>query len=263
MGSEKSKHLNALVETEVVAPAPRVVKSVHEKVEKSSPRQKSYCMDLRIFSPSSLGYIGVDGIDTAPALVRLAKVKGLDVIGITDFYSGHFIDRMVEAAKNSNVTVIPSVDINCTLGGCRDVHLSCLFPETFLSNSVEKFLNDLKIPTRARGDRRYIVSRPLGEILEIVEAVGGVAMPSRMDKTPQRQAVIPVLVDEFGFRAFDLAYADSTKFFKTRWPKLKFQLFSFSHANALAQIGSRTARVKLNNAGFEGIRELVGREARA
>jgi hypothetical protein len=48
--------------------------------------------------------------------------------------------------------------------------------------------------------------------------------------------------------------------FKKRWPKLKFHLFTFSDANALAQIGSRNARVKLANPGFQGIREMVARE---
>jgi hypothetical protein len=82
-----------------------------------------------------------------------------------------------------------------------------------------------------------------------------------MDKTPHRMAAIPELVETYGFRAFDLAYADSGAFFKKRWPKIRFQLFAFSDANALAQIGSRIARIKLTNPGFDGIREVVAREA--
>jgi hypothetical protein len=88
-------------------------------------------------------------------------------------------------------------------------------------------------------------------------------LPSRMDKTPNRMAIIPTLVEKYGFRAFDLAYMDTSKFFKTRWPKVKFHLFSFSDASALAQVGSRIARVKMSNPGFEGIRAIVSRDQTA
>jgi hypothetical protein len=73
-------------------------------------------------------------------------------------------------------------------------------------------------------------------------------------------SVIPELVENYGFRAFDLAYADSSAFFKKRWPKIKFQLFTFSDANALAQIGSRNAKVKMPTPGFEGLKDLISRQ---
>jgi hypothetical protein len=82
-----------------------------------------------------------------------------------------------------------------------------------------------------------------------------------MDKTPHRLAVVPVLVETFGFRAFDLAYADSARFFKTQWPKIKFHLFSFSNAHALAQVGSRIAKVKMPDPGFVGVKAMVARSA--
>jgi hypothetical protein len=82
-----------------------------------------------------------------------------------------------------------------------------------------------------------------------------------MDKTPHRLAAIPTLVEKYGFRAFDLAYADSIRFFKSKWPKIKFQLFSFSNAHALAQVGSRIAKVKMSEPGFTGIKAMVARDA--
>lgn len=229
------------------------------EVERSKPRQKSYSMDLRIHSPASLGYISIEGIDTAPALVRLAKVKGLDVIAVTDFYSGSFIDRVQAAAQESEITVIPGVVIRCSLASCDDVILTCLFPEHYKTLQVEEFLLALGIPREAFGNRDYRVSMSLAEILKLLDLHQGIAIPSRMDKTPHRASVIPQLVEKHGFRAFDLAYVDSTRLFKTRWPKLKFHLFSFSNAHALAQVGSRYAKVKLQEPGFKGISQLVSR----
>ncbi len=230
------------------------------RIEKTRTRQKSYVMDLRVQSPASMGYLGVEGLDSAPAIVRLAKVKGLDVIAITDFYSGEFIDRMVAAAKGSPLTVIPGVSVRATVGACSDVTISCLFPESVTGDQIEQFLRSMSVPADARGNPNYVLPVSLDHLLKAIAELHGTAIPSRLDKTPHRMSIIPELVERYGFRAFDLAYADSTEYFKKKWPKIKFQLFTFSDANALAQIGSRNAKVKLPTPGFEGIRELVSRQ---
>lgn len=265
--SEDGKRLVDQIESEVIPSADNITQtgaadqSLLGQIEKTRTRKKSYVMDLRIHSPASLGYLAVDGIDTAPALVRLAKVKGLDVIAVTDFYSAAFVDRIKEAARDTSLTIIPGVDLRCVLDSCDDVIISCLFPEQASTQELNSFLAALAIPESVAGQAGYIVNRPFDEILKMVDARGAVALPSRMDKTPHRIAVVPALVERYGFRAFDLAYSDSAAFFRSRWPKLKFQLFSFSNANALAQVGSRTARVKMPDPGFAGIRQLVARVA--
>lgn len=233
--------------------------SLSQKVEKSKSKSKNYTMDLRIHSPASLGYLGVEGLDTAPALVRLAQTKGLDVIAITDFCSGSYIDRVISAAEKSDLTVIPGVELRCTIANCADVSITALFPESFRSSDIEDFLRDMDIPVEAALKPNYQVQKPFREIVDAIERRGGVAVPTRMDKTPLRMQAIPTLVEEYGFRTFDLAYADSAAFFKSRWPKTKFHLFSFSSAKALAQIGSRTAKIKLETPGFEGIKSVVAR----
>jgi hypothetical protein len=235
-----------------------------QKPRKSSARAKdklkSYMMDLRIHSPASLGYFGIEGIDTAPALVRLAKVKGLDVIAVTDFYSGHYIDRIVHAARDTNLTIIPGVVIRCALKGCADVTLCCLFPEEANTDSIETFLISLGIPRESFGDESYVVKLPFEEVIKLTDSHGALVMPSRMDKTPHRKDAITALVEDYGFRAFDLAYPDSAVLFKDKWPKIKFSLFSFSNANALAQVGSRSAKIKMEIPGFQGLKQIVARD---
>ncbi len=249
------------IEAETVQSSEVLDKPIATRVEKIRTRSKNYVMDLRIHSPASLGYMGIEGIDTAPALVRLAQVKGLDVIAITDYYSGAFIDRILEAARDTSLLVIPGVVIRCAIPSCDDVNLSCLFPQEYGTERLEQFLEQLGIPRAAFGDRNYVVRQELSTILKVLESSNGVALPSRMDKTPYRVSAIPSLVETYGFRAFDLAYADSVKLFKQRWPKIKFQLFSFSNANALAQVGNRIAKVKMPEATFAGVRDLIARQA--
>ena len=265
--SKKNIGAKELIEqaADTAVAAPEVIDiPLKGQIEKAKgSRAKSYVMDLRVHSPASLGYLGVEGLDSAPAIVRLAKVKGIDVIAITDFYSGAFVDRLVTAAKGSALTVIPGVDIRCKIGSCDDVILTCLFPENTTTADINAFLDAIKVPLSLRGNKEYTLLTPLNEIITQVEACNGSILPSRMDKTPLRLAAIPELVEKYGFRAFDLAYSDSGAYFKKKWPKIKFQLFAFSDANALAQIGSRIARVKMNNPGFTGIREVVAREQMA
>ncbi|MCB0337375.1 MAG: PHP domain-containing protein [Bdellovibrionales bacterium] len=251
----KKKRLAESIETETIAG-----KTLQQKVEKTRVRKKSYTMDLRIHSPSSLGYLGIQGIDTAPALVRLAKVKGLDVIAVTDFYSAEFIDRITEAAKDSKVTVLPGVAIRTAIEVCDDVVLTCLFPEDSSAETINRFLQRLEVPASKAGDENFIVPLPFAKILEEIDKANAVVIPSRMDKTPHRKAAIPALVEQYGFRAFDLAYfPESAAIFEARWPKEKFQLLSFSNANALAQVGSRISKVKMAKPGFLGLRDVVER----
>jgi len=234
--------------------------SLTGQIEKTRTRAKSYVLDLRIKSPASRGYLGIDGLDSAPAIVRLAKVKGLDMIAITDMFSADFVDRMVSAAKDSPLTVIPGVSIRCRVGACNDVVMTCLFEEVTTSEQINSFLQLLGVPRDAGARLDHLVTKPLPEILQALDTFGGIAIPTRLDKTPNQKAVIKELVETYGFRAFDLAYMDSAEYFKKNWPKVQFHLFTFSDANALAQIGSRTARVKLSSPGFQGIRQIAARQ---
>ena len=228
---------------------------------KGSPKTKlkTYSLDLRIHSPVALGHFGMEGVDTLPALVRLAKNKGLDVIAVTDFYNSETVDRIKNAAIGSSLIVIPGVDIRAAIPECNDIQLTCIFPENFCSEQIAELLRALRVPESAKGRRDYIVALELVDIISLIEAHGGGCFPSRMDKTPARMNAIPTLVNQYGFRAFDLAYQDSIRFFQARWPKENFHLFSFSNANALAQVGSRSARVKLDQPSFDSLRELVKR----
>lgn len=235
--------------------------SLSSKIEKARGVKGSYVMDLKVNSPISLGYLNIDGLESAPAMVRLSRVKGLDVIAITDLYSGEFVDPLVAAAKGATLTVVPGVSLRCRVGRCNDVIISCLFPESTRSADIARFLRALQIPEQAKGDASYVVAQSLDQVLHTLETFQGVAIPTRIDKTPTRLEVLGELVETYGFRAFDLAYIDSNAIFKRRWPKMSFQFFSFSDAYALAQIGSRSAKVKLSSPGFEGIKQIVAREA--
>ncbi len=221
---------------------------------------KKYLIDLRVHTPGTVGYFAAGGIEPGPALVRLAQVKGLDILGLTDYYNASLIDAVLPAAQKAGLSILPGLDLCCSVGGCREVFVVTLFPENTPSSTLFAVLDALGVPKQAYGRKDYVLDRPFAEVLEIVESRGGVVVPSRIDKTPYRQLAIATLVEEYGFHAFDLAHPDSPEFFWERWPSGGFTFFSFSNANALGQIGNRAGRIKLAQPGFEGVKELVRRK---
>ena len=221
---------------------------------------KKYVIDLRVHTPGTVGYFAAGGIEPGPALVRLAQVKGLDILGLTDYYNASLIDAVLPAAQKAGLSILPGLDLCCSVAGCREVYVVTLFPENTPSTALFAVLDALGVPKQAYGRKDYVLDRPFAEVLEIVESRGGVVIPSRIDKTPYRQLAIAELVEQYGFHAFDLAHPDSPEFFWDRWPSGGFTFFSFSNANALGQIGNRAGRIKLAQPGFEGVRELVSRK---
>lgn len=220
-----------------------------------------YSIDLRIHSPGTIGYFSAGGVDPGPAMLRLSKAKGLDMIGVTDYYNASAVDMLNRCKGTLPLTIIPGFDMRCEVSGCRDVFFTVLFPEETTSEMIFTVLQELRVPESVYGNREYCLPRPLGEVLEVIESHQGVAIPSRIDKTPYRQLAIPALVENFGFHTFDLIHPENTEFFRERWPEGEFTFLSFSNAHALAQIGSRRSNMRLEKPGFEGLKERVSRRS--
>jgi hypothetical protein len=236
-------------------------KEVKQKNFLAKPQKtgKKVTVDLRLHSPMSEGYFSTGGVDPAGAMVRLAKAKGLDMIAVTDYHSAEFVDIITEKAKDTTVSVLPGVDLRCRINACNEVYFVALFEEGKSSDDLYRVLAKIGVPLSARGSKDYVVGKSLKEIIEVVEEEGGILIPSRIDKTPNRLNTAKTLVEEFGFHAFDMVHPENPDYFKDRWPGGEFTFFSFSNANSLGQIGSRTFSTKMSSEGFKGLKELVGR----
>ena len=244
-----------------IAKKERAVKRSSKFLAPAPKGARSFLVDLRIHLYGTIGCFSSGGIDPCPALVRLAKVKGLDAIAITDYFCFSFTDRVREAASNlsTKISVMPGVDLLCQVGECKEVSVVALFPESSTGAELSSLLVDLGVPKSAYGRKDHRLAAPFAEVLSAVEAYGGVVVPSRIDKTPYRQLAIPHLVEDYGLRAFDLVHADGAELFRRRWPQGGFSFFSFSNAHSLGQVGSRATKVRLRRANFGGIKERVAR----
>ena len=237
----------------------KIQKKRGDFLAKQGRKGKKYKMDLRLHTPASLGFFSTGGVDPAPAMVRLAGVKGLDIIGVTDYYNAAYVDQIRASAESTKITVLPGFDMRCRVGSCDSITAIALFPSTHCGADITRVLNELGVPKSAYGKPDYLLEPDFKEVIDCIEKHGGILIPSRVDKTPYRRLAIPALVERFGFHAFDLVHRDNPEFFQKNWPSGGFTFFSFSNANALGQIGCRTATVKLCTPGFEGLKALVAR----
>jgi len=220
---------------------------------------KKVYMDLRVHSPASEGYLTTGGVDPATAMVKLAKAKGLDMIAVTDYHSAEFIDIIKRCANETSVTIIPGLDLKCSIGSCNEVNLVALFPENYSKQDLDKVLEALNIPSSKRGLRNYTIAMNVKDVIKQIEAQGGCIIPSRLDITPSRIQALHELVESHGFHVFDLAHPDNPDYFKENWPSGEFTFLSFSNATALGQIGARAMPTKLPDGGFSAIKNLASR----
>lgn len=228
-------------------------------IAKPPKNAKKYSLDLRVHTPLSEGYFSTGGIDPASAMVRLAVSKGLDMIAITDYNTADFIDYVKREAKDTSVTVLPGVDLNCYVGSDTDVSFVALFPEDYSSKEINKVIQLLGIPENAKGRKSFTLREELKKIIEVIEDNGGILIPTRIDTTPYKVKAAKELIENYGFHAFDLVHPDNPEYFKENFPSGEFTFLSSSNANALGQIGSRGMKLKLSNPGFNGIKSLVSR----
>jgi hypothetical protein len=237
----------------------KALKSRGDFIAKQNKKGRKYKIDLRVHTPGSYGFFSTGGVDPAPALVRLARVKGLDMIGVTDYYNAAYIDQVRAQAEGTKIVVLPGFDMCCRVGICDQITAIALFPPDRTSIDIQAALDELKVPVSAYGRPDYILEVDFSTVVDCVERRGGIIIPSRVDKTPFRRLAIPDLVESFGFHAFDLVHTENPDFFREKWPSGGFTFFSFSNANALGQVGTRSATVRLNSPGFDGLKELVAR----
>ncbi|MBL7661642.1 PHP domain-containing protein [bacterium] len=221
---------------------------------------KEYRIDLRIHTSASETFYAPQNVTAEEALVRIALVKSLDLIAITDCYSFSSVERIKLAAAGKKLTVIPGIDLRLAIQGCDDATFTAFFPENFSSQAQQSLLEALAVPASASGSRSYILTKSLEQVIEIVEAHQGRLIPSRFDQTPLRLQLVAMLVEKYGFRAFDLAHEESVEYFREFWPDGGFTFLFSSNAFNLAQVGSRDSTLKLLTPNFAGLARAIERK---
>ena len=157
---------------------------------------KSLYYDLHIHS--CLSPCGDDEM-TPANLVGMAKVKGLDVIALTDHNSCRNCPAALYHGENYGIIVIPGMEL-CT---AEEVHVVCLFPDLEAALAFDEYVYERLIPIKNKehifGSQKIINEEDLqvgtmenllinateisfDDSFSLVKSFGGVAFPAHIDK---------------------------------------------------------------------------------
>ncbi|HMO02948.1 MAG TPA: hypothetical protein PKD37_07875 [Oligoflexia bacterium] len=245
-------------EVEKITPTRKTIRG--QLVEKIKLHKQQYIIDLRILNPISQSFMGLDAVESQPALIKLARVKGLDIIGVTDFYHNPQIDNLITLARAEGITLLPGIDLKCRLAACDDLQLTAFFDPANLGCEIDLLCSRLNLPPTVKGNLNFKLPLDIDSILKEIENLGGFAILSRVDQTPLRMSVLKKAILSYGFVTFDLVYPESAAIFSRNWPKNNFNLFSFSNAASLAQVGSRVGKLSLAKPDFENLKTALERK---
>jgi hypothetical protein len=134
-------------------------------------------IDLHVHTPESVCYndAGVSARD----IIQAALDAKLDAIAITDHNSLNGIDSIREAAKDTNLTIIPAVELTTRHG-----HFLALFEVDTPIDQMEQFLADVGLDTQGRGDAHTVIAGEIETVLQKIREHGGIAIAAHIDRWP-------------------------------------------------------------------------------
>ncbi|MCE5198198.1 MAG: PHP domain-containing protein [Armatimonadota bacterium] len=144
-----------------------------------------------------------------PLIVEAAKVAGLDVIAIADHNSCENAAAVMRAAEGSGIRVLPGMEVQSVEG----IHLLCLFDEIEQAEALQEAVYGslISLPGGAYrySEEQFVVdwegefvkycekrialptSMDIDEVFERVAKIGGIMIPSHIDR--QGTGIIDIL----------------------------------------------------------------------
>lgn len=230
---------------------------------------KKYYYDFHLHS--CLSPCG-DNDMTPNNIVNMAKLKGLDMIALTDHNSAGNCPAAMAAGKRENLLVIPGMEL-CT---SEDVHIVCLFRSLDGALSFEKEVRQTLPKIKNRPDifgeqlilDEYdnVVSKEenllitgsgisANEVLSRVRAFGGTAFPAHADKTSNGIiAVLGTVPPEAEFCTAELSYLCNKETFIKENPSLQNKLIlRNSDAHYLWDISERLSFLEIGSLDIDSV----------
>jgi 3',5'-nucleoside bisphosphate phosphatase len=197
-------------------------------------------------------------------IINMAKLKGLDVIAITDHNACGNCRPAMEAGRKAGLVVLPGMEL-CT---SEDIHVVCLF--TMLDGALafeqeikktmpqvknrpeifgEQLLLDENDNDCGREDNLLIVASGVSvdAVLGLCRAYGGTAMPAHADKTANGIiGILGAIPPEAGFKTAELSKNCDEQVFIAANPSLcGLRIFRDSDAHYLWDISEPHNKLSL------------------
>ena len=132
-------------------------------------------LDLHIHTPASKCYKHKD--HTPDQIVQAALNAKLSAIAITDHNAAEWIDRMKEAAKDTDLVIFPGVEISMNEG----YHLVALFDPSVDRRHVEGFLNAIDITPENFGKQDALCKESVYNVVNKIHEREGLAILAHID----------------------------------------------------------------------------------
>ncbi len=133
--------------------------------------------DLHLHTPASECF--KDQTVTPEQWVQKAIDQGLDCVAITDHNTNQGIDAIIEAAKDSGVTVFPGVEITCDTS---KVHILVLFDPSKRAQDVYEFLIKCNVDRTKFARQDAFTEKSALDVAQIAYENGGLVIPAHIDE---------------------------------------------------------------------------------
>ena len=110
--------------------------------------------------------------------VEEAINKGLNCIAITDHNDYRGINSIIEAARNTDLTIFPGVEVTCD---SSKIHLLIIFDSSKTSDTVRDFLSKLDIDSDNIGTSDG-TSKSIFEVCEFAKEKGALVIAAHIDE---------------------------------------------------------------------------------
>jgi PHP family Zn ribbon phosphoesterase len=215
-----------------------------------------FTADLHIHTVLS----GCAEIEMIPSLILWqAERKGLNLIGVTDHNACHNVNAVMEAARDTNIYVLPGMEVQSS----EEVHILCLFDTVepcqvwqekvfqkmpYLANKEDLFGPQYVV--NAAGEWLWTEERllttstnmTLEAIADQVAALGGIAIPAHVDRPSfSLLSNLGLIPENLSAEALEVtSHFDQQRGFE-QWPQLKeWSLVVNGDAHRLKEIQNRT-----------------------
>lgn len=155
-------------------------------------------------------------------IVNMSIIKGLDVIAVSDHNSIKNLYSVMEVAKNTDLLVIPAMEIETA----ENIHILALFPDLnsaeIAHSKIYQNLPDIQNDISVFGEQLILdnMDQIVGEepkllvnsiimdfddVVKLVRSVGGVAIPAHIDRSSYSVLSNLGAVPDMGFKYLELS----------------------------------------------------------
>ena len=169
---------------------------------------KFWAVDLHVHTPGSSD-AKEDDYGTPEEIVAAAVAADLDAIAITDHNTFTWCDRIAAAATESDLIVLPGIEISTTEG-----HLLAIWEEGTSTDVLRDLLVSLGIKSGDHGKLEVAARVGLASAAQEVAKCGGLAVPAHVDKPrgllkiEVRDHLMATLLDE-SISAVEIVHRDT------------------------------------------------------